>query len=197
MTELPITSSSESKDRSRISAWRDPASHARIWPVMMIGLIVDLWTKHWALATLESTPDRPGRAIEIIDGYFRFALVKNPGAVFGFAAGAREILITVSILALLFMIFLFVKSHPDHWLCHISLGMLLGGALGNIHDRVFQNGLVTDFIEVDLGFWPADPWPNFNIADSLLCVGVVLLMWHLFRLERKSRPEHSEGGAAR
>ena len=65
--------------------------------------------------------------------------------------------------------------------------MLLAGALGNIHDRLFNNGQVVDFIEVNLHFWPANPWPTFNIADVLLCVGVAILVINLLFKSEKTK----------
>ena len=58
----------------------------------------------------------------------------------------------------------------------IGLGLVMGGAIGNLIDRI-RAGEVTDFIEVDLGFWPLDPWPIFNIADAALTTGVIILVY--------------------
>ena len=61
----------------------------------------------------------------------------------------------------------------------LTLASLMGGALGNMHNRVFNDGKVIDFIEVNLHFPPANPWPTFNLADVLLTVGVAVLLVNL------------------
>jgi signal peptidase II len=62
----------------------------------------------------------------------------------------------------------------------VALGLVGGGAIGNLIDRVIY-GSVTDFVVVDLGFWPLNPWPAFNVADAALVVGVLLMVVDVFR----------------
>ena len=67
----------------------------------------------------------------------------------------------------------------------LSYFMLFAGAVGNLYNRIFNDGEVIDFIVVDLHFWPANPWPTFNIADALLCVGVALLLISFYRTQKQ------------
>jgi len=105
-----------------------------------------------------------------------FYLGFNRGASWGIASGQTKLLLLGSGVALLFMLWLYFSLRRGQWVGQIALGMLFAGALGNTYDRIFNSGRVVDFIRVDLGVWPADPWPTFNVADSLLCVGVGMLM---------------------
>jgi len=163
-------------------------SHIRLWPITIIGLLADLLSKSWALERLGHPGVDIPQPLDIIDGYVRFITVFNRGAVGGVAAGKTTFLLVVSVVAVIFLLWLFVTSRSDQRLWHISIGMLLAGALGNIHDRLFNNGQVVDFIEVNLHFWPANPWPTFNIADVLLCVGVaILIIKLLFKSEKTNR----------
>jgi signal peptidase II len=62
----------------------------------------------------------------------------------------------------------------------MALGLIVSGAVGNAVDRI-RMGEVTDFIHVDLGFWPLNPWPIFNVADSAVCVGAAIVIWRSWR----------------
>ncbi|MEK6903634.1 MAG: signal peptidase II [Nanoarchaeota archaeon] len=104
-----------------------------------------------------------------------FSYTTNTGIAFGFLKEYSS-LITVVILFALCLLFYYRKTYP------VSLGLLFGGALGNLVDRVFF-GAVTDFIEV--GFWP-----SFNLADSANTIGVALLLIHFIREEKKKRTLH-------
>ena len=167
------------------SALFNPKAHCRLWLIAGFGLLADLLTKSWALRVI-GNPDVENYSnlnpIDIIDGYVRFITVLNPGASWGIGAGKTALLLSGSAIALVFMFWLFTSLRPKQWVAQVALGMLLGGALGNTYDRIFNGGKVVDFIDVNLGFWPANPWPAFNIADSLLCVGVgILLVSMLFK----------------
>ena len=169
------TTVSPTKETS-ITAYRSLRAHLCFWSVMAVGLIADLATKLWAVQKLGATAAEPSREIVIVERYLRLNLVFNEGAVAGLAAGKTALLIAASIVAVFFVIWLFATSGRRQWVTHISLGMLLAGAMGNLYDRIFNQGRVIDFIEVNLHFPPADPWPTFNIADILLCFGVAVLV---------------------
>lgn len=152
----------------------------RLWLIAGLGLIADLLTKSWALRVIGNPAESSGydslHPIVIIEDYVRFITVLNSGASWGIAAGKTTLLLTGSAIALVFMFWLYASLRSCQWVAQVALGMLLGGALGNTYDRIFNDGKVVDFIDVNLHFWPADPWPAFNIADSLLCVGVAILL---------------------
>ncbi|MBI9018370.1 MAG: signal peptidase II [Phycisphaerae bacterium] len=165
-------------------------SHLMLWPIAIIGLIADLWTKQIALDS-----QIEGERQNIIGEWFYLTLAHNPGAAFSIASGKTAILIGFTLIAMGFVFWLFATSKPGQTMMHLSLGMIIGGALGNFHDRLFNvEGRVVDFIGVDLGFWPLHPWPTFNIADSLLCVGVGILMICMLKMppEEGKEPKKSK-----
>lgn len=165
---------------SALGSW--PA-HTSLWVTTLVGLAVDLGSKYWAVRTL-GLPETGQRRLEIITDYLAFQTVHNTGAVAGWASGRTVLLIVVSFVALFFLFWLFANSRSDQRFIHIGLGLLFGGALGNLYNRLFNQGRVVDFIEVNLHIWPADPWPTFNVADVLLCAGVVVLLLHVMGQRR-------------
>ena len=137
-------------------------------------LLLDYLTKIRAIAALKL----PNRSIEVIPGFFDFSYAENTGVAFGifdssqyawkpYALGALAVLATAAI------IYYYHKSPPGRRLLHFSLGLTTGGILGNLGDRMFR-GYVVDFIEWHIrdSFY----WPNFNIADSAITVGIALLI---------------------
>jgi len=153
--------------------------------VATVGVLLDLWTKHLAFAKL--TPDDNG--YEFIPRWVRFQITTNHGAVFGIGQGQRWLFLAVSAAAVLFLFYLFLSSKPAQWFYQVVLGMLLAGVLGNVYDRI-NYGYVRDMIHVFPG-WPNPlrgifpdwqyvfPW-IFNVADSLLCVGVACMLAYSF-----------------
>lgn len=167
----------QSPDRPKhVSAFTCLRPHLILWFTTAIGVTLDLLTKKWALAALKDPEQAFAPGKEIIADHLYFRLVENRGAVAGLAAGQTGLLIFVSLAALAFLFWLFICSRPNQWSIHLALGLLFAGALGNTYDRIFNDGRVIDFIEVNLHFWPANPWPTFNIADILLCIGVPILL---------------------
>ena len=148
--------------------FRDPAALARFLLTMAVGLGVDLWTKILAFNNLRFAPP-----IEFIPGWLHFTYTENRGAVFGIGQGQRSLFLVVSLLAIVFLGYLFATSGRQR-LYQFILGMLMAGVLGNMFDR-YHFGYVRDMIHA-LPRWPnAFPW-IFNVADSLLCVGVFLMI---------------------
>ena len=102
------------------------------------------------------------------EGIFRIVHGLNTGSAFGLFAGFTNLLVVASIIGIVFILFVFlIQNNSVIWL-RLSLGLIVGGALGNLFDRV-KDGAVVDFISV--GWWPA-----FNIADSSISVGMCLLL---------------------
>ncbi len=141
------------------------------FPILLIGVALDLWTKKAIFDWLQRRPDE---TFSIIDGFLRLVRAENAGAAFGIAHGQRYLLISVSIIALIiiFTVFFYTKTGPR--LVHIALAILAAGVCGNLYDRIFNGGWVRDFI--DVMYWPGRHWPAFNVADSMLCIGVGLLI---------------------
>lgn len=117
--------------------------------------------------------------IEVIKGYFEISYAENTGAAFGMFGGRNSVFIIVSIAAIGF-IFAYYKQFRESTWMKISLGFLLGGALGNLIDRVIFH-CVTDFIHIRWWFLRLRWWPYFNVADAAVCIGAVMLILGMFR----------------
>jgi signal peptidase II len=141
-----------------------------------IVVAIDQGTKHWALNALD---DRP---IDLI-GSLRFKLVFNDGAAFSLGSGRSSLIAVVGIAVAAYLAHLGWRADRRRWA--LGLGVLLGGALGNLIDRALRagdgmlGGHVVDF--VDLGWWPV-----FNVADAALWVGIGLLLLDSARDGRSS-----------
>jgi signal peptidase II len=124
---------------------------------------------------------------EVIPGFFNLVYVLNPGAAFGFLADASEtfryIFFTgVTVLAAALIIYYLVKSNPRHPLLAVALTLIFSGAVGNLIDRI-RFGAVVDFLDVYVG---TAHWPAFNVADSAITVGAILMIWEMI-LNRKEK----------
>ncbi len=152
--------------------FRSPAPLARFLLTMLIGLGLDLWTKVLAESHLRDAPP-----IRFIPGWLHFTYTENRGAVFGIGQGQRSLFLVVSVLAIGVLTYLFATSGRQRFYQFV-LGMLLAGVLGNLYDR-YHYGYVRDMIHA-LPRWPnLFPWV-FNVADSLLCVGVFFMIVYSF-----------------
>ena len=143
-------------------------THLIFWSLMTGGLALDLWSKKAVFDWL-----KPHETYPVIDGFLRLILTENNGAAFNLFAGKPYFLAAVSFVAIVGIFAVFLFSRDLHILGHIALGLFAAGVCGNLYDRLFKNGSVRDFIDVYIG---AYHWPTFNVADSLLCVGVALLI---------------------
>ncbi len=145
-------------------------------------LILDQITKAWVYARF-----RTGERVTVIPGLFDFTLVWNPGAAFSFLATAdgwqRWFFITIGLAASAFILWLLI-GHATQRLFAFALSLVLGGAIGNVIDRLVH-GRVIDFL---LAHWQ-DRWyfPAFNVADSAITVGAILLVLDELLRVRKSR----------
>jgi signal peptidase II len=126
-------------------------------------------------------------SVPVLDGIFHLTHVANTGALFGLLAGlpspARELVfITVPILAITLILAFQFRSREGDLLVQAGLSLILGGALGNLYDRV-RYGHVVDFLDFSVS---GHHWPAFNIADSCICLGVFTLVLDLYRREHRS-----------
>lgn len=171
-------------DRSFFRNLFSPAALACFLLTVVIGFGLDQWSKVTAFSKLADTVvHEPNGDVHVegdrtqpfIPGLIEFRVTANRGAVFGMGQGQRTLFVLVSIGAILFIGYLFLGSGRQR-IYQVILGMLLAGVLGNLYDRV-RYGYVRDMIHA-LPNWPhAFPW-IFNVADSLLCVGVFLMIVH-------------------
>ncbi len=157
----------------------DTKTHLIFWSLMAGGLTLDLWTKKAVFDWL-----KPYETYPIIDGFLRLIIAVNNGAAFNLFAGKPYFLAAVSFVAIVGIFAVFLFSRDMHILGHIALGLFAAGVCGNLYDRLFNNGSVRDFIDVYRGSYH---WPTFNIADSLLCIGVGLLIISSFFTEKPAQ----------
>ena len=130
-------------------------------------LALDQWTKHLATAALAGRPP-----VSLIGDFVKLTYALNSGVAFSLGAGTRFPFWLFSIAAALVILWLFARGRVVRLGQRIALALILGGALGNLVDRV-TSGLVVDFIEVGIGRYR---WPVFNVADSAVTIGVVLFV---------------------
>lgn len=128
-----------------------------------------------------------GKNFDIIDGFFRVTLVRNSGAAFGMLQGGRAFLIAASVAASIFIMFLAERIPREERPKRIYLGMILGGALGNLIDRLYP-GHVIDFIDMGIASYR---WPVYNFADSAVTIGGVLLVLS-FAGKREQKQDQSD-----
>jgi signal peptidase II len=145
------------------------------WLLVSIAVIaLDQATKAWVSAVF-----RDGESLTLTP-FFNLVLAYNTGAAFSVFAGAggwqRPFFITVALVASVTIIYL-LRKHAGEQRFSLALSLILGGAMGNLIDRIVS-GPVVDFIQVHAGTYY---WPAFNVADSAISVGAVLLLWDNFR----------------
>jgi len=127
--------------------------------------------------------------LTVIPGFFNITRIHNRGAIFGAfnQMGGRTVftvLTAASLLALGLVVFYFFKTPPSDRLAKISLSLILAGALGNIVDRI-SRGYVIDFLDFHIR---SAHWPFFNVADSCITIGAVLMIFILFRRKPACTP---------
>jgi signal peptidase II len=156
----------------KISIKADPLAHLIFWPTFAAGLFLDLWSKD---AVLEYLQAKSAVSVSIINGFFQIVSAFNDGAAFGIAAGQIKFLVAISAIALVVVLIIFLFGSQKNEFFYLALGFLAAGISGNFYDRLFNDGLVRDFIDVYVGKYH---WPAFNAADSLLCtaVGLIILL---------------------
>lgn len=138
--------------------------------VGLVTLALDLWTK-WLVTTRMTEYEE----IRIIEGFFSFQFVYNPGAAFGMLANQKWLFVLVSAAAIIAILYFIRKPEARIGLAPWALGLLLGGAAGNLVDRI-RYGKVVDFFLFYYRDWS---FPNFNVADIGITIGVGLLILHL------------------
>ncbi|MCA9667546.1 MAG: signal peptidase II [Myxococcales bacterium] len=146
--------------------------------VALATLVVDQASKQWAHTTLRS--DHGGR-LKVVKSLFSLTYVRNPGAAWGFlarrpASFRKPFFLAVSVIAIAFILYLYVRLTIGQRLLMYALALVMGGALGNFVDRLRFN-FVIDFLDVYFG--RLFKWPTFNIADVAISVGVVMLFYEM------------------
>jgi signal peptidase II len=185
--------------------------------IAAVCLIADVTSKAWAEVTL--TRRSPLNPVVVIEGHLNFALAYNRGGAWGLLQNASETLrrpffLLVSMAAIAFIVSLYAKLLPGQRALRWGLPLVLGGALGNLADRVTR-GSVVDFIDyradwveamnrgiaaVVSGWNVTDHWPTFNVADISICVGVGLMALDMLLSSRRrgegAAPEEQRSSSA-
>lgn len=152
--------------------------------LVLIAIVADQLTKAWVTSSLGL-----GQSVPLISGFLHFTLVRNTGMAFGLLSSSeipfKAVLVTLlSVAAMGAVTYYALKTPQQEKWTRIGLTLILGGALGNIIDRI-RLGYVVDFVDV---FYGSSHWPAFNVADSCICIGVGLLLLDGFR-HRSVEPE--------
>ena len=142
--------------------------------VVFVVVMLDQITKYMIVRNMTE-----GMSIPIIEQVFHLTFVLNPGAAFGMLEHNREFFIIMAIAVLMFVVYMRKKILEEPLTVQIGIALFVGGALGNLIDRM-KTGLVVDFFDFRI-------WPVFNIADIAICLGVGVMIWSIIREELKSR----------
>ena len=145
------------------------------------GVIADIISKWLVFSKLEKF----GKLILIPD-VLNILRSMNEGVVFGLFPGKTSAFIVFSAIAIVVILFIYIKSDKTIFVSNLALGLVLAGAIGNLWDRVWF-GCVRDFIDLHIG--NKYHWPTFNIADSLICVGVFMLISTSFSATKTKEPD--------
>ncbi|MFC4949801.1 signal peptidase II [Pseudonocardia sp. GCM10023141] len=179
----PLPSGPAQAPAAQAPAARTPAGRPTVWLLAVLAVLVlaaDIVTKVVAVAQLEGR-----EPVRLLGGLVYLQLLRNPGAAFSLATGYTWILAVVAIAVVVIILRVARKLRSTGWA--IALGLVLGGALGNLTDRVFRSpgplqGHVVDM--VSLLATNGTVWPVFNLADSsIVCGGVLLVLLALFGRE--------------
>ena len=143
----------------------------RLFPLACLVWALDFLTKNWAIANLSSSPRK------VIGTFLQLTLLRNPGAAFSLATGFTIIFTSLSIAVLLFIL-RFASRITSKWWAVVA-GLVLGGVLGNLSDRIFREpgflyGHVIDWIELP-------HWPVFNLADSAIFIAAAIAILLTFK----------------
>ncbi len=149
-----------------MSDWRDRAA----WPLFLglaVAIVVaDQLTKAWLTAFLA-----PGASVAVLDDWLRLVFSQNRGGLFGFLQGQVLAFAALSLVVIGLIVAYHARSGRDPWLS-LALGFLLGGAIGNLIDRL-RFGYVVDFVDAGVG---DIRWYTFNVADAAISTAIVLLI---------------------
>jgi signal peptidase II len=152
-----------------------PVQWLSLTAIAVAAVVADQVTKHIVAANLQL-----GEALHVV-GPFAIRHVQNSGIAFGLFSNATAAVIVVTAIAVAWMLVYFARSGARHPVLPVALGLVIGGSVSNLADRV-RLGFVTDFL--DFRYWPA-----FNLADSFIVIGVGILLAALVWAEREPKPK--------
>jgi signal peptidase II len=146
------------------------------WSVAAAVVVLDQYTKQLAVASLSRVP------VRVLGEWLTLRLVYNPGAAFGINVGqhSRWVFMCLALIALVVLGFMVYQTSPSQRIRLLTLGLVCGGAVGNLIDRVRSARGVVDFIDVWIGRFH---WPTFNVADMAVSCGAIALAMILWSEE--------------
>jgi signal peptidase II len=158
---------------------RRGSNAALFWPVIALVTVLDIVTK--AIAVRSLVPQRVPH--EVFGDRVRLTLVYNPGAAFGLNLGpqSRWIFTALTLVALVILWRLYRFTQRGDYMRVLALGLVCGGAIGNLLDRLRSDLGVVDFLDVGVA---STRWPTFNVADMAVSVGAMVLAWVLWQEDR-------------
>jgi len=159
-----------------------PAQWLALLAVAGAAIVADQLTKQIIGRTLDV-----GGSVDIV-GPFSIHHVENSGIAFGLFSSRTTVVIAVTAIAVGWMVWFFARSGRRHPILPVALGLVLGGSIANLIDRV-RLGRVTDFLDLEA-------WPAFNLADTFIVVGVAVLFGALVLADRPRRPHGARNGDA-
>lgn len=136
------------------------------WITVILVLMIDQGTKFIVKNSMTIYDSIP-----LIPNIFHLTYIENPGAAFGLLANQRVFFIVITSVILIAVIYFYYQLKGEHILLRIALGMVVGGAIGNLIDRL-RMGMVIDFFDFRI-------WPVFNIADSAIVLGMIYISYQL------------------
>jgi signal peptidase II len=184
-----------------------PNRYVLFFSIAVAGCLIDLVTKQLVFNRLGMPGESPTRWL--VHGVLGIQTSLNEGALFGFGQGLVIGFVILSIAAAAGILYwLFIAGAAEDPVLTVALGAITAGILGNLYDRLGLPGLVwdtttplhqagepvyavRDWILVMIGRWP---WPNFNVADSLLVCGSATLLWHIFQSREEETADEEETG---
>jgi len=157
-----------------ITVFSRPAGEERdiLFLFVLVALVValDQLSKYLVATYMEA-----GESIAVIKDFFHLTYVRNPGAAFGMLPYRTVLLVVITLLVIGLIIYYYRTLPPGFWLMKAGLALQLGGAIGNMIDRV-RSSYVIDFL--DFKIWP----PVFNLADSAIVVGIIIFLLSFWRM---------------
>jgi len=155
------------------------SDHRGLWlfAIALLVIALDQYTKHLVRTCVHLPLNKSWNPIPWLDRIVTLTHVRNSGVAFGFLPNMGTIFIGVAAIVVLLIVFCYRQLAKASWLLHVAFGLQLGGAIGNMIDRITDDGHVTDFIDFRV-------WPVFNVADSAVVVGTILLAFYIFFLDR-------------
>lgn len=146
--------------------------------IALLVICIDQWSK-WLIAKSMLI----GQSIPLIPGFLYFTSSRNKGAAWSILEGQQIFFFIITIIVVVIIVYYMQKMGRSSKLLGIALGLVLGGSLGNFIDRVFR-GEVIDFVHVYIGTYS---YPIFNVADSSLVIGVILILIYIFLEGKKEK----------